>query len=360
MNKGEKIQFLRKEQKMTQEVFAEKMNVTRQAVSRWEQGISNPDTDTLFLIAKIFNVSVEYLLNDEVLTKEEKDEKNRVHIFNLQTLIIKILLIFGLALSIGITYLLNSIPSVGSVGAKISGLLILIIFITGNALAYIICRSKYIMACDYNEADLRIVKSNSISVIKYASIIFLVFFPLIIFNSEFKFFDFTITSLIDIESYLFIAICFAVGGLIVLEIGSWILGVGKRRNNILLLYFAILFVLTILSFYDKISIGSVFGMQITNTIVYFVMPIILYVSKKINLEILLFSIVNFIIVFTFTGLNNTNQMTIIINYLLFLTLIVDIIFYKKRLTNDKNIKYQWVSATVLIFTVVALIFANLN
>lgn len=56
------IQDLRQSQKLSQDEFAAKLFVTRQAVSRWENGETIPNTDTLKLMAEIFQVSVDYLL----------------------------------------------------------------------------------------------------------------------------------------------------------------------------------------------------------------------------------------------------------------------------------------------------------
>ncbi len=53
---------LRKYLNLSQNEFAEKLLVTRQAVSRWENGDTVPNTDTLKLIAKTFDVSIDYLL----------------------------------------------------------------------------------------------------------------------------------------------------------------------------------------------------------------------------------------------------------------------------------------------------------
>ena len=53
---------LRKYLNLSQNEFAEKLLVTRQAVSRWENGDAVPNTDTLKLIAKTFDVSIDYLL----------------------------------------------------------------------------------------------------------------------------------------------------------------------------------------------------------------------------------------------------------------------------------------------------------
>ncbi len=53
---------LRKGLSLSQDEFAEKLLITRQAVSRWENGETIPNTDTLKLIAETFNVSIDYLL----------------------------------------------------------------------------------------------------------------------------------------------------------------------------------------------------------------------------------------------------------------------------------------------------------
>ena len=53
---------LRKSLNLSQDGLAEKLSVTRQAVSRWENGDTIPNIDTLKLIAETFNMSVDYLL----------------------------------------------------------------------------------------------------------------------------------------------------------------------------------------------------------------------------------------------------------------------------------------------------------
>ena len=53
---------LRTKHKMTQDELAEKAFVTRQAVSRWEKGETVPNSETLKLLSKIFNVSINTLL----------------------------------------------------------------------------------------------------------------------------------------------------------------------------------------------------------------------------------------------------------------------------------------------------------
>lgn len=61
---GEVLKNHRTENKMTQEFVAEAVGVSRQSVSKWEQGISDPSTSNLFALAKLFGVSVEELLKE--------------------------------------------------------------------------------------------------------------------------------------------------------------------------------------------------------------------------------------------------------------------------------------------------------
>ena len=76
MNKlGIKIAEKRKNLGMTQIEFAEKMDVTRQTVSRWEAGTAMPDIDKIAEIAEILGVSCDYLLkDDDNETAETKDK----------------------------------------------------------------------------------------------------------------------------------------------------------------------------------------------------------------------------------------------------------------------------------------------
>ena len=56
------IKDLRKKKNMTQDELADKLNVTRQAVSNWENGKTQPDIETLTQLAEVFDVSVERII----------------------------------------------------------------------------------------------------------------------------------------------------------------------------------------------------------------------------------------------------------------------------------------------------------
>ena len=62
MTIGESIKALRAEHGLTQEELAARLHITRQAVSRWETGETEPNTDSLKLISRLFGVSINTLL----------------------------------------------------------------------------------------------------------------------------------------------------------------------------------------------------------------------------------------------------------------------------------------------------------
>lgn len=75
MNFAEKLQKLRKEHGLSQEELADQLSVSRQAVSRWENGQGFPETDKLLFLSSLFNVSLDYLLKNEGLPAEADGEQ---------------------------------------------------------------------------------------------------------------------------------------------------------------------------------------------------------------------------------------------------------------------------------------------
>ncbi len=71
MNFGEKLYELRKEKKLSQEDVADKLNVTRQTVSKWETNQSTPDFDKVLPLCELFEISA-----DELLSGNKKEENN--------------------------------------------------------------------------------------------------------------------------------------------------------------------------------------------------------------------------------------------------------------------------------------------
>lgn len=65
MKLEEKLISLRKEKGLSQMKLAEMMNVSRQAISRWEVGTAVPSTDNLKFLGNLYGVSLEYLLHND-------------------------------------------------------------------------------------------------------------------------------------------------------------------------------------------------------------------------------------------------------------------------------------------------------
>jgi transcriptional regulator with XRE-family HTH domain len=61
LNLGERISSLRQERSISQAELAKRLDVSRQAVSKWEKGQSSPDTVKLIQLAELFDIEVEYL-----------------------------------------------------------------------------------------------------------------------------------------------------------------------------------------------------------------------------------------------------------------------------------------------------------
>ena len=68
----------RKAAGLSQEELAEKLGVSRQAVSKWERGEASPDTDNLIALARLYNISIDELLNGEKPVEEEEAEQEVV------------------------------------------------------------------------------------------------------------------------------------------------------------------------------------------------------------------------------------------------------------------------------------------
>ena len=82
MEFGEKLQKIRKEHNMTQEQLAEKLYISRTAISKWESNRGYPNLDTLKDIAKIFNITIDDLLSSDKIidigSRENKLNSNKI------------------------------------------------------------------------------------------------------------------------------------------------------------------------------------------------------------------------------------------------------------------------------------------
>lgn len=83
MNIADRIQSLRKIKGVSQEELADKIGVTRQAVSKWESEQSTPDIEKVILLSDYFDVTTDYLLKGLESVENSKIKKNIVPIFNI-------------------------------------------------------------------------------------------------------------------------------------------------------------------------------------------------------------------------------------------------------------------------------------
>ena len=67
----EKLSILRKKNGLSQEDLADKLGVSRQAISRWELGSTLPDAPNLLKLSDLFSVSIDYLLHDEYQSEND-------------------------------------------------------------------------------------------------------------------------------------------------------------------------------------------------------------------------------------------------------------------------------------------------
>lgn len=104
MEFNEKLQKLRKEQDLTQEELAEKLFVSRTAISKWESGRGYPSIDSLKVIAKYFQITIDELIGSEEiisLAEQDKRENNKKYsalicgILDCMIVLLFFLLIFG-------------------------------------------------------------------------------------------------------------------------------------------------------------------------------------------------------------------------------------------------------------------------
>lgn len=84
---NENIKAIRKSKGLSQEELAIKLNVVRQTISKWEQGLSVPDSEMLISISEVFETPVSTLLGDTVIESKVDDLKvisEKLEIINLQ------------------------------------------------------------------------------------------------------------------------------------------------------------------------------------------------------------------------------------------------------------------------------------
>lgn len=94
MKFNEKLIELRKQQGLSQDELGNKINVSRQSISKWESGQANPEIENVKELSKVLNVSVEYLLNDESeKINKEKEVEDKAKLPKVKKIIFRIILV---------------------------------------------------------------------------------------------------------------------------------------------------------------------------------------------------------------------------------------------------------------------------
>lgn len=88
MKLSDKIVGLRKSNGMSQEDLAEELDISRQAISRWESGAAMPDANNILQLSKLFGVTTDYLLNDDYQSDNDLPKVKEVQNDNLGQIMI--------------------------------------------------------------------------------------------------------------------------------------------------------------------------------------------------------------------------------------------------------------------------------
>ena len=107
MELGKQIKKFRNELSLSQDVLAEKVYVSRQTISNWENGKSYPDVNSLVLLSGIFNTSIDNLIKGDVeIMKEQIKHEDKME-FEKLSRIFTVLFIFAIITPIPLTHFLG-------------------------------------------------------------------------------------------------------------------------------------------------------------------------------------------------------------------------------------------------------------
>lgn len=107
MKLGENILKLRKDNKMSQEILAEKIGVSRQTISNWELAVTFPNPEQLKLLSKVLNISIDDLLENDIKSVVVEKISNTERIIEIGTKVLKVIgVIFAIILIIDVISLI--------------------------------------------------------------------------------------------------------------------------------------------------------------------------------------------------------------------------------------------------------------
>ena len=138
MKFSEKLKKLRVENNLTQDDLADKIFVTRTAVSKWETDNGYPSIESLKFLAKLFGTTVDELISDEdIQRKANLEERNS----KINHIIALIGIAIAVALSVGMIFIKNDVVKTLFVALGIAGAAI---YLTFTELSLVIYRDKFL------------------------------------------------------------------------------------------------------------------------------------------------------------------------------------------------------------------------
>ena len=121
MNIADRILYLRKSKGISQEELADKVGVSRQAVSKWESEQSMPDVGKIIIMSDYFNVTTDYILKG-IEVVENKEEKSKEIVGKVLYIASTALIVIGLLCAIGEWYEKQTMSSIyGSMIIQVVG-----------------------------------------------------------------------------------------------------------------------------------------------------------------------------------------------------------------------------------------------
>ncbi|MGN0805868.1 MAG: helix-turn-helix domain-containing protein, partial [Candidatus Coproplasma sp.] len=206
MTTGEKIYSLRKEARITQEEFAEKLEVSRQAVSKWESDLSYPETEKLIKIAQMFGVTCDYLLNDVPRYESDLvDKRNREFLTMMVSFSIACILV-GLIVAYICYWAISAWYS------QLIGLGVFAAFLLASFVLWWVGIYLFLSTCNYSEADkLHLIKLTKIFIFT-AVIATFAYLPPVIFIGLEQIINLKLTTVLSLSkklSFLSFLLCLA-------------------------------------------------------------------------------------------------------------------------------------------------------
>ena len=105
----DKLFSLRKRQGMTQAELSEAINVSRQAISKWEMGTAVPDVSNMLALSKVFRVSVDYLVNEMENESDAPVVRATAAVFkiNYQYILLRVIVAIGITAVVAIVGIIS-------------------------------------------------------------------------------------------------------------------------------------------------------------------------------------------------------------------------------------------------------------